>query len=97
MTDSSGAGVMDQGDHLQEDNEDMTCTICLESFEAGQDLSFSRDLKCHHCFHRDWYVWLDDRIKFLDLMNQKRPKFLTLFNNVPLFFSLFPVSVLFHG
>jgi DNA-directed RNA polymerase subunit RPC12/RpoP len=34
----------------------MTCTICLEPFEAGQDLSFSRDLKCHHCFHRDWYV-----------------------------------------
>lgn len=56
MTDNSGAGVMDQGDHLQEDNEDMTCTICLEPFEAGQDLSFSRDLKCHHCFHRDWYV-----------------------------------------
>jgi len=59
MTDSSGAGVMDQGDDLQEDNEDMTCTICLEPFEAGQDLSFSRGLKCHHCFHRDCLVpWM---------------------------------------
>jgi hypothetical protein len=54
MTDISGAGVMDQGGDMQEENEDMTCTICLEPFDVGEELSFSRHLKCHHCFHSDW-------------------------------------------
>ena len=58
MMDELGTGLMNDTE-LQEDNEDMTCTICLESFEVGQDLSFSRDLKCRHCFHSDCLIsWL---------------------------------------
>ena len=58
MMDELGTGLMNDTE-LQEDNEDMTCTICLEPFEVGQDLSFSRDLKCHHCFHSDCLIpWL---------------------------------------
>jgi len=54
MTDSA----MDNED-LQEDNEDMTCTICLEPFQLGEDICFSRHLKCHHCFHSDCLIpWL---------------------------------------
>ena len=57
MTDSKTTGVMleNQGDAaIQEDNEDMTCTICLDPFKVGEELSFSRHLKCHHCFHSHW-------------------------------------------
>lgn len=40
------------------------CSICLERFEPGEQLSWSKDLKCHHIFHTDclqpWLMTNDD-------------------------------------
>ena len=50
------------------------CSICLETFEEGQDLSWSQERKCHHTFHakclEPWLMKHDDcpccRATFID-------------------------------
>ena len=50
------------------------CSICLETFEEGQDLSWSQERKCHHTFHakclEPWLMKHDDcpccRTTFID-------------------------------
>ena len=40
------------------------CSICLERFEPGEQVSWSKELKCHHIFHTDclqpWLMTNDD-------------------------------------
>lgn len=45
---------------LSEDHdENLECSICLEAFEEGEILSWSRSLKCEHVFHHECLVpWL---------------------------------------
>jgi len=45
---------------LQEDSDvDMECSVCLEVFEAGDKLSWSRTLRCEHVFHHECLMpWL---------------------------------------
>lgn len=46
-------------DKNEDKNLGLACSICLESFELGQHLSWSRRLKCQHFFHSDCLVtWL---------------------------------------
>jgi len=44
----------------EEDSDvDMECSVCLEVFEAGDKLSWSRNLKCEHVFHQECLMpWL---------------------------------------
>ena len=50
------------------------CPICLDTFEEGQDLSWSQEQKCHHIFHAEclepWLMKHDDcpccRVIFID-------------------------------
>jgi hypothetical protein len=36
-----------------------TCSVCLEPFSVGDEVAWSRELKCHHCFHPDCLIpWL---------------------------------------
>ena len=41
------------------DNTDNVCSICLEPFCQGEEVAWSRELKCQHCFHSECLVpWL---------------------------------------
>jgi len=44
----------------EEDSDvDMECSVCLEVFEAGDKLSWSRTLRCEHIFHHECLMpWL---------------------------------------
>jgi len=38
---------------------DMECSVCLEIFEPGEKLSWSRNLRCEHVFHHECLMpWL---------------------------------------
>mmetsp|Transcript_25914 Transcript_25914/g.38387 ORF Transcript_25914/g.38387 Transcript_25914/m.38387 type:complete len:337 (-) Transcript_25914:100-1110(-) len=47
-----------------DETEHLTCSVCLEAFEAGDTLSWSKDLQCKHVFHGDcllpWLMKNDD-------------------------------------
>jgi len=62
MTDSSF--LMDANTDITQENEDLMCTICLDPFEIGDEITFSRHLRCLHCFHKDcvipWMMLNDD-------------------------------------
>ncbi len=41
------------------DNAENLCSVCLEPFLTGDEVAWSKDLTCHHCFHSDCLVpWL---------------------------------------
>jgi hypothetical protein len=41
------------------DNTDNVCSVCLEPFCQGEEVAWSRELKCQHCFHSECLVpWL---------------------------------------
>mmetsp|Transcript_15865 Transcript_15865/g.19349 ORF Transcript_15865/g.19349 Transcript_15865/m.19349 type:complete len:401 (+) Transcript_15865:187-1389(+) len=45
--------------NTNDDYDEMTCTVCLERFEVGEELSWSKDLKCLHIFHSECLIpWL---------------------------------------
>jgi hypothetical protein len=36
-----------------------TCSVCLEPFSVGNEVAWSKELKCRHCFHSDCLIpWL---------------------------------------
>ena len=44
---------------LRNEEKDIECPICLETFEEGQDLSRSQERKCQHTFHAECLnLWL---------------------------------------
>ena len=47
-----------------EDDMGKTCSICLDEFVVGSELSWSRDLHCRHVFHKEclmpWLLKHDD-------------------------------------
>ena len=55
---NASAGVVDavrEEDHHDEDpnNAENLCSVCLEPFLPGDEVAWSKDLKCQHCFHFD--------------------------------------------
>ena len=41
------------------DSVELSCSVCLEAFEAGETLAWSRKLKCQHAYHHDCLIpWL---------------------------------------
>jgi len=48
----------DQTIHMSDDSETM-CSICLDNFKDGDELSWARNLKCRHVFHSECLIpWL---------------------------------------
>jgi hypothetical protein len=44
------------------ENNENICSICLDTFRVGDEVSWSKDLRCHHCFHSDCLIaWLMKR------------------------------------
>ncbi len=40
-------------------NDENVCTVCLSEFEPGDELAWSKDLRCNHCFHAECLIpWL---------------------------------------
>ena len=42
----------------------LVCSICLEAFEAGEEVSWSRNTECNHCYHQEcisqWLIKHDE-------------------------------------
>lgn len=50
---------LESPDKNKDEHFGLTCSICLDSFELGHAVSWSRKLKCKHFFHSDCLVtWL---------------------------------------
>ena len=59
MIDGDMGVASDLQNSFSTSGEKMVCTICLESLEAGEEVSWSRNLECNHCYHKDCIsMWL---------------------------------------
>jgi len=57
--DSSANLIGSDSNQCEEDQDDNICSICLEPFELQQEIAWSRDKTCFHCFHSACLVpWL---------------------------------------
>lgn len=57
--DECQAPEVEKDTEIQEDTVELSCSVCLEHFEAGETLAWSRKLKCQHAFHHNCLVpWL---------------------------------------
>ena len=62
---ASGQTLGDDNEHVSKydldynENNENICSICLETFRVGDEVTWSKDLRCHHCFHSDCLItWL---------------------------------------
>jgi hypothetical protein len=67
-TSSSATEIMTDNDMTaisqQSSGGRLVCSICLEAFEVGEEVSWSRNTDCNHCYHQDcisqWLIKHDE-------------------------------------
>ncbi len=61
-SESNDSSVEDGGvdvENYASNNDENVCTVCLSGFEPGDELAWSKDLRCNHCFHAECLTpWL---------------------------------------
>jgi len=54
-----GVNSLREDENREETNSGLTCPVCLDDFDVGDELSWSRELKCRHVFHSECLLsWL---------------------------------------